>query len=609
MKISSTVNFKSLEAIQYLELPDFVVLLGINGSGKTQLLQGIAQQETIRVFDDNDNELISKKYVDNQALAPKNALAVSWDDLKKVINKTFQGYKDHKSRILNFLGQPKNNSQRMALHPDLRDLEWDVIPIIASSAGKSLEELTHEDFLEFFPFNQGVSKEDVFYQNFSILFKTYQIKREENDLNQYRSQKYGNIAFMTDEEFLERYGEPPWDLVNKIIREANLDYSVNSPEGQHRDAQFQLKLINSLNGAEINFSDLSGGEKVLMSLAFSLYNSHFENEFPQVLLMDEPDAPLHPSMTKQFLRVIENVFVKGKGVKVIITTHSPSTVALAPEASLYQMNKETPRITKVTKDKALKILTEGVPSFSINYENRRQVFVESHYDVLYYEKIYELLSQYLNPEISLSFISSGESRTDKNSMPISNCGQVVNITNVLRQAGNKFVWGIIDWDKANTSSDFIKVLGNGKRYSIESYLFDPVLLAALLLREKIILREEIGLLPNQNYTDFKHLSETIIQALSDFVVNKIANKVNITEASKVSVTYINGKSIEVPVWYLHYHGHYLENIILDTFPQLNGIKRGKEDALKLEILNKILDDIPEFMPRDILDILLSVQEI
>jgi ABC-type glutathione transport system ATPase component len=125
-----------------------------------------------------------------------------------------------------------------------------------------------------------------------------------------------------------------------------------------------------------------------MSLAFALYNTKFDMEFPKLLLKDEPDASLHPSMSKQFLDVIQKVFVQDKGVGVIITTHFPSTVALAPEEAIFIVNKTGQRIEKATKDTALKILTAGVPSFSVNYENRRQVFVESEMDVYFYEKVY-----------------------------------------------------------------------------------------------------------------------------------------------------------------------------------------------------------------------------
>src|SRR5690606_37864812 len=111
----------------------------------------------------------------------------------------------------------------------------------------------------------------------------------------------------------------------------------------------------------------------------------------------------------------------------IVSTHSPSTVALSPDEAIFVVNKfDEPKIEKSTKDRALNILTAGVPSFSVNYENRRQVFVESPNDVIFFEKLYRILSNSLSPEISLSFISSGESRTDKNGIKISNCEQVEN---------------------------------------------------------------------------------------------------------------------------------------------------------------------------------------
>lgn len=121
------------------------------------------------------------------------------------------------------------------------------------------------------------------------------------------------------------------------------------------------------------------------------------------------------------------------------------------------------RIQKANKDAALKFLTAGVPSFSVNYENRRQVFVESKYDLYFYEKIYERMFEHLEPEVSLSFTPSGSTMTDDNGMPVSNCGQVKNATEVLRDAGNKFVWGLVDWDGENNDTDFVKVLGAGNR--------------------------------------------------------------------------------------------------------------------------------------------------
>jgi len=600
MKLSLTKKFKSLEPFD-AELPNFVVLTGINGAGKTQLLTAIINNQ-LQVTDENGVELNPKKYVTPQTLSPNESSIVTREQLnnntQNLLNQ-FNNYLQNKRNNPNFtLENIFGNS------PQLK-----VIEKIRVNSKKDLDDLDSDDFFNHYPLEDGLSQTDVFYQNFSSLFKRYQDKFDDNEYRQYRHEikKHKEITYLNREQFIESFGEAPWNFVNKIIEGAKLDYHINSPANSHRDAPFELKLVNNLNGTQIQFGDLSSGEKVLMSLALALYNSNFDIEFPKVLLMDEPDASLHPSMSKQFLDVIKKVFVNEKNVKVIITTHSPSTVALAPEENIFIVNKTGQRIEKTTKDKALKILTAGVPSFSVNYENRRQIFVESPNDVLFYEKIYQRLSNYLTPEISLSFISSGESRTDKNGIKISNCGQVINITETLRKAGNKFVWGIIDWDTVNVSNEYVKVLGDGNRYNIESYLFDPILVSALLLREKIISKEELSLIDGVNYTDFKNFTKEKLQTISNFITDKLAVNTNPVDFTISKVTLINGIEIDIPQWYLHFQGHDLETEIIKVFPSLNGIKKGKEEALKLEIINKVIDDYPELLSRDILSIYQNVQ--
>lgn len=602
MKLTLPKKFKSLDPFS-IDLPDFVVLTGINGAGKTQLLTAIIHNH-LMVSDEDGMELNPKKYVTSQTLSPNESMVITREE----INAKTQNLWDNFNNYLQNKKVDPNYTLDYIFGNNAPQTK--VIDKIAKSAKKDIDDLISNDFFNHYPIEDGLNQTDVFYQNFSSLFKRYQDKFDDNEYRQYRNQvkNHTEISFLTKEDFEKTFGEAPWNFVNKIIKEANLDYHISSPANSHRDAPFELKLVNNYNGIEIQFGDLSSGEKVLMSLALALYNSNFDIEFPKILLMDEPDASLHPSMSKKFLDVIQQVFVNEKKVKVIITTHSASTVALSPDESIFIVNKTGIRIEKVNKDKALKILTSGVPSFSVNYENRRQVFVESPYDVIYYEKLYHQLSKYLVPEISLSFISSGESRTDKNGIKISNCGQVINIVKTLREAGNKFISGIIDWDTVNTSSEVIQVLGNGNRYSIENYILDPLLVASLILREKIVTKEELGLSQNETYIDIKHFTSERIQFIVDFTVNKIYPFINPSNSESNSVKLINGIKINIPVWYLHYQGHTLEEQILKAFPQLNAIKKGKEEALKIEILSKVVDDMVDILSSDILEVLQDVQK-
>ncbi len=166
---------------------------------------------------------------------------------------------------------------------------------------------------------------------------------------------------MPEEDFIKLHGEKPWDVINTILSSfSSLEYKINSPEGIDYFSNFQLKLIHTkINDLEIGFEHLSSGERILMALVASIYKSSSDNHFPDILLLDEIDASLHPSMTRSLLKVINDIFIS-KGVKVILVTHSPSTIALANPESIYLMNKfGENRLEKADKDIALSILTEG----------------------------------------------------------------------------------------------------------------------------------------------------------------------------------------------------------------------------------------------------------
>jgi len=181
-------------------------------------------------------------------------------------------------------------------------------------------------------------------------------------VNDYQNRIHGkSYPCVSEAEFLRKNGDPPWNLVNDILRQFDtMKYQVNSPEGIDIFANFQLKLQHTERAdLEIEFDSLSSGEKILMALVASVYKSQGDSNFPEILLLDEIDASLHPSMIKNMLSVIGNVFLR-HGVQVILVTHSPTTIALAPEDSIYLMNPSGAiRIVQSDRQEALGILTQG----------------------------------------------------------------------------------------------------------------------------------------------------------------------------------------------------------------------------------------------------------
>ena len=139
-----------------------------------------------------------------------------------------------------------------------------------------------------------------------------------------------------------------------------MQYKVNATENYNPFGSYQVKLQHiQKNDLEIQFDALSSGERVLMALVASVYKSAGDKHFPDILLLDEVDASLHPSMMKNMIEVIDEFFVRN-GVKVILVTHSPTTIAIAPDDSLYIMNRSgNNRIEKKSREEALSILTQG----------------------------------------------------------------------------------------------------------------------------------------------------------------------------------------------------------------------------------------------------------
>ena len=134
------------------------------------------------------------------------------------------------------------------------------------------------------------------------------------------------------------------------------------------------------------------------------------------------------------------------------------------------------------------------------------------------------------------------------------------------------------------------------------------MIGALLLRQKVLTKSELGLSENETFIDLRRFDATRLQLISNSIADKIGEKITTSILGEQNCELSNGQTIVIPNWYLHHQGHKLEEKILETFPELNELKRDKEAALKIEILDKVIEDIPEIISKDILELFKSIQE-
>lgn len=589
MKVQIKKSYKSIRVIQDVVLPDFVVLTGKNGSGKSHFMSAMANSESCSVLDSDGRLLSQIKYIPFNGLNPQidekceylgltNARKVAWQNITRVISgyeqtKRFNKQLTFKKYIEANLGHKK------------------ILGKIGALVNWTPESITEELFADNFEF----SSDEMFSSKFASIFKLYYVRYLDNKVNEFLNKTYGkHNKVLSDEDFERLYGPKPWVLINKMLARAGLTYRVNHPEeGSNKELDFTLNLTDVNTGTIIRVNDLSTGEKVLMSLALSIYNTKEENARPDVLLLDEPDAALHPEYSKVLVDAILESIVNEAKVKVIISTHSPMTVAIAPEESIFLMDKTASKPVKITKKLGLNILTKDLDNLRLSFEKRRQVFVESLYDAQYYEHLVKLIDEPL-PTVP-QFLPPKSSRG-------SNCDEVSSVVNTLRRLGNDLVYGIKDFDGTNHSSDYVLVLGEDTRYAIDNYVFDPIYVAFLLVREKLLRTEDVGLAP-LGFVQLNQLDDVGVQKMIDYVIDKMG----LASANAVSYKVQSGKTFTATREYFMMQGHELEDKIKATWNKLNGVAHGGDNALKNYVIDYVWSEYPGYISVDFVDLFKKIR--
>lgn len=195
----------------------------------------------------------------------------------------------------------------------------------------------------------------------------------------------------------------PLEDINKILP-LTFPHKLYSKNGTihcyPRDMNNQEKIEKKL----VDLDHLSSGEKLVLKIVSLVYYNQGLRATgtdasrsivtkPDLMLLDEPDRHLDPMSCKIFFDLVNNILVKQEGIQVIMTTHKTDTVGLAPENSLFVMDKNGAKreIRPVTKLHALFKLNKNTLFLS---NVPVQVFVEGHDDAIFYDAIYRHLRHY-----------------------------------------------------------------------------------------------------------------------------------------------------------------------------------------------------------------------
>lgn len=392
-------NFRNLKLAEYDDVPDFMVICGGNGCGKSALLEALMTAKehagaygnfrfdpravsvdsskamiTMQVtFSEAEQEFVQKTYGES---------CPDLDEIVIEIDKAGGGRPIKRSRsvsrIFSYYSRARGSpgyfdyisAQRQTQKVDLKN--WDASYLSDETAKRTLA---------------------VDQQKFQMT-KQYLAGLKMNDLQAIQSSQRSGKLTIPDSlaeirELFDRFFAP-LKFVDVHIDESPFQFIVATPVG------------------EIDIDDMSSGEKEILNI---FVRFHQLRPNGAVILLDEADSHLHPDLERRYL---EELRTMSHGNQLILTTHSPEMMIAAGSNSLFTLLKEqkpqgSNQLTRVTHDDHLHaVLSEMMGSRGLVSFNQTIVFIEggnSSADRAIYEELFPP-SQY-----NISFVPAGDSST------------------------------------------------------------------------------------------------------------------------------------------------------------------------------------------------------
>lgn len=316
MKVKN-IHFKNHKVLKNLEI-DFtnngevlntIVIAGVNGSGKTNLLKYIYDYFDKNYYYNNDltnsinfvfekeeeetNELIYNSLFNSLKFYENNRLYNPEDPHFKVLNNSL--------KILpKIIYIPTEiNFQNIQTTTNMLERKYEFLNIVDTNLISNIA-------------------------SYIATRVTYISNTEEN---------------LTGKEVREKVAKE----INDIFSILDLDIKL---QGLSRDER-SMPIFSNSNGEEFDINDLSSGEKQLFVRTLAIKMLEPENS---IILIDEPELSLHPKWQQKILEVYKKI---GKNNQIIVATHSPHILGSVSKENLIILTRDENGEIKALKDENL----------------------------------------------------------------------------------------------------------------------------------------------------------------------------------------------------------------------------------------------------------------
>jgi len=321
-------NFRGIEGLE-LDFDEKVnVIFGVNGAGKSSVLDSIAIMLSWAVnrikYTSSSGKPISENDIKNNTYFSAIELQADFATWKVAKNKKGHRNNSEKSDYNGLKGFIQSIQSELTLNHENTNIPLFVYyPIGRSVTETSLKVKSgnHFDILSAYTDALGGSS------NFKSFFEWYRVRE---DLE--------NERYITYEDNLARI----YDKQLQTIREA---WEIFLPEFRNfRVKRSPLRLEVEKNGTKISVNQLSDGEKILITTIgdlarrLSMANPTLDNplEGQAIVLIDEIDLHLHPKWQRMVINKLPQVF---PNCQFIVTTHSPHVITHTKPENLIRLTQ------------------------------------------------------------------------------------------------------------------------------------------------------------------------------------------------------------------------------------------------------------------------------
>ena len=314
MKIEK-VHIKNVKGIKDLELSfkkddkilDLIVLAGVNGSGKTTIL------EAIKDFFYNENVNYDEPEKSN----------VNLDIFLEEFEK-YSSYNLKRVKFLNTFHYKKSDNNTSSQNQTINNFE-SLAKIIYVPAENNFEKVK-TDTTTLLRISQFIN-----------IINSNVIK----DIPSYIATRRNYLATIEEDLTMK-------EITNKVINEINGIFDILELDvklkGFSKDEK-TLPIFENSAGEEFDINDLSSGEKQLFLRTLSIKMLEPNNS---IILIDEPELSLHPKWQQRIIEVYKKI---GENNQIIVATHSPHILGSVSNENIFILYKnENGKIEAKTGD-------------------------------------------------------------------------------------------------------------------------------------------------------------------------------------------------------------------------------------------------------------------